>query len=328
MTSTPDLKFPATAVLGEAFRAYEDLAAASRALKSKYDRARNTALALGILAALAGVLASQLLGAAAKGLGIASAIFLALGGYVGKEFLTPSGETEWSKLRLRAETIKRDVWKAAMRVPPFDSSDAPSVLERELTAVSKPRPTVQAKSKRDPPPDCADIQKYLDRRVGDQVRFYRERADSHTRSLARLRRGVMLVGILAVVAGVLSSTLPKVAMFVSLLTTISGALVAVIQAGRLEAIVPLYRDTVSDLDLLVAKWTDEESRRAALPADQRWNAQVLLVMACEETMSRENSSWRTAWLDPAQLQASRDLLDKARAQAESAAGSKGSPKSG
>jgi hypothetical protein len=128
--------------------------------------------------------------------------------------------------------------------------------------------------------------------------------------------------MIAAATGVLGSVLPQAAALVSLLTTVCAALVALIQSSRIEALIPLYRDTASDLELLIAKWNDEGIRRVGQAADERHNAQVLLVMACEEAMSRENGSWRTAWLDPAQLQASREQLDKARAQAESTAAGK------
>ena len=154
-------------------------------------------------------------------------------------------------------------------------------------------------------------------RVREQIDYYRRTADTQARALARLRWGILLVGTLAVTAGALSPTFPWIGLLVSLLTTVSAALVALSQSARLEALIPLYRDTARDLELLVAKWEDALGTLAA-PAERR-QKDILLVVACEEAMSRENSSWRSTWLDPAQLQASHDALTKARAQAEGAA---------
>jgi hypothetical protein len=310
MPSGPGNTARPTEMLQSVWQEYRGWARTSRVLKVKQERTRNVALSLGVLGAACGTAAGAFQDvpwlelSSSRILAGGSAGFIAIAGYVGRELLTPDRETGWARSRIMAEALKREVWRYVMHVPPYDTSDPGTALRSRVsqffmnTGLQKLPPPEQPDSTS--PPEPAGVADYTAERVIEQIGFYEKRAREHQRKLGRNRLLIFVLGLTAVLFGLGGLADVGFAVWVPVITTASAALVALVQAGRLESIVPLYLDTATQLRFLKAAWMDGETSRADPSApgndDENRRAEAEYVENCEAVMATENDSWRVEWV--------------------------------
>lgn len=320
------------ATLEDVWRERDAWARAAREGKRKQESSRMAALTLGVAGALLGTVAgfaSSLDSPEGVGrtLGVLSAILIALGGYFGRELLTPERESRWARARLLVEAWKRECWRYVMGVPPYDGPSAHRELRTRVEEMARNRGLERPPTLREAlvePPSPASIGDYLDQRVLEQAEYYEQAAAGHRIQRDRLTRLTFVLGAAAVVLGIVGSALPSALAFVPVVTTATAAVVAWIQGNRVGATIPLYQETASQLRLLAAAWRDSESERAGLTEAERRAAEIQLVERCEEIMARENGAWRAEWLSEEKAQEAFEALGKV----EEAARGAGSPGGG
>ncbi len=303
------------AVIEETWREYKRWARTSRQGKAVQTRARNLSLSFGLAGAVLAVLSGSgyMEGIPAQVLAMASAFFIAVAGYLGRELLTPERETVWARCRMLAEALQRQVWLALMQVPPYRGDAAfAAVRERtkqlidgaDLSQVSQAEGATH-----EPLPQVAGVEDYIRLRLEDQSTFYRSAAGKLQKSLETWRRISLVLGIVAILLGVLGVKFSFLPLWVPVVTSMSAAVLALVQAGRFQSLTPLYQQTARQLELELAAWKDGEYD----------DASVFAAM-CEEIMARESESWRTEWLSKEARDASRQALARAQQAAVDVAG--------
>lgn len=306
-----------TETIALAWRRYRRWARTTEKLKHRYHRARSYALWLGVVGAGLGTLAGLLpeegtvVGVSCSllmsivAMGSAIAIFAA--GFIGREFLTPVNESAWVRTRLAGEATKREIHRALMRVPPYDGPDAAARLTKYTTSLRLDGVVLEDPDD-EPMPRLDGIEHYIQYRVKDQIRYYNSTADQHKIALARVRRALVVVGMLGGLMGLVGVAEGKAAALVPMFASISAALAALIQSYRYADLVGLYQDAAFELELLRAQWIDA--------GDSSQEVIVAFVTACEAAMERENSSWRAGWLDGDKKRERFEAIEKARGVAE------------
>ena len=151
------------ATLEDVWRERDAWALEARKAKKRQTKTRLAALSLGFTGALFGTIAGFVAGyalvppwdQASSVLGILSAIMIALGGYLGRELLTPDRETGWARARLLAEALQQECWRYQMRVPPYDGFRAHEALRARAEEMTRnrglERPPVKMDEEVEPP---------------------------------------------------------------------------------------------------------------------------------------------------------------------------------
>jgi len=322
-TTTPSNDRPAASIaeVWSQARAWDQT---SVKLKRSQNAVRGVALSFGLAGAACGTAVGlpyewSLFGAGGREiLAGAAAALVGLAGYIGRELLTPDRETEWSRSRLLAEALQREVWRALMRVSPYDAEGAGVALveraERYLENIGLPKaPVVEPDTS---VPAANTIEDYIAKRVRGQIGYYERTAARHQRRLGWYRRTTFLLGALAVLAGLGGMKEAGLALWVPVITTASAAVVALRQAGRLQDLVPLFQETAVQLRFLVARWEDEAALRsqwlASDETDKLREAESTFVNTCETILARENESWRAEWVTEETAKAVESALATAR----------------
>jgi hypothetical protein len=296
-----------SATLRDIWRERDAWAAASREGKETQRRARLAALSFATAGATVGTVASVWeFGPAAGGLdwidpalAILSAVLVALGGYFGRELLTPDRETAWARARLLVEALKRECWRYQMGVPPYDGAEPHAVLRARSEEMVRNRGLERPPVLPDAdvsPPDATTVDAYLETRVLGQARYYEASARRHRAERDRLNRLTFAFGALAVVLGVVGSRYPSALAFVPVITTVAAAFVAWIQTSRVGSMISLYQETATQLRMQTASWQDSAAARSSMSKDELRAAEIRLIENCEEVMARENGAWRAEWL--------------------------------
>ena len=300
------------ATLEDVWRERDAWALEAGAGKKRQTNARLAALCLGVTGAFLGTLAGLVSGfgadwsEAATALGISSAIMIAIGGYMGRELLTPERETGWARARLLAEALQRECWLYQMRVPPYDDERSHEALRARAEEMARnrglERPPVRIDAGVEPPV-AGTVEEYLEQRALKQASWYEKTSGKHRAERNRLNTVALSLGAGTVVLGIVgSSGLPASLAFVPVLTTATAACVAWIQGGRVGSMIPLYQETSSQLRFQATGWRDGVAQRAALSPEAGRAAETRLVENCEEIMARENGAWRAEWLSEEKVQ--------------------------
>jgi len=277
----------------EVWRQAEEWAAAADLGKRGMLRARGAAFVLGTVGAALGALGgSTLAGAptAARLLGLGSAVAVVLAGFIGREFLGESQELAWSRARILAEALRREVWLSLMRVPPYDGFEAADTILQTAERLQQNtglHRTARAHWEPAPFPEATTLTDYARLRLDGQIAYYGiswRRADRRTR---RWRAAAALLAGAATVLGLGVVTSPTLPAWVPVLTTAAAATAAHLRALRLEAVLPLFQEAEHQLRL----------KRAAFDGGHV-TQRAAFVHACEDIMSRENQSWRAEWKRP------------------------------
>jgi hypothetical protein len=141
----------------------------------------------------------------------------------------------------------------------------------------------------DLPKSEIDLNTYVINRVDKQISWLRRRAGDHARQAARLRGAEMTVGITGVVLSAAGAAFGEpvagtyLAPFIGVVTTVSAALIAHIEAGRYDFIAAMYRATAKRLE------NEQASHTPTTPLPD-------FVDKCEAILSTENSAWMAKFL--------------------------------
>jgi hypothetical protein len=284
-------------------------------LKAVQEKARWTVFALSILGALLAALASQIptetgsavLRHAHTALALLGALLLGLATFISSRLLSQTKTAAWVRARAASEALKREAFKFAARVEPYDEPDlakAEALLKIEYEKVNSAVEKV-AHPAADPgrpgsaPRALLTPGEYRNQRVLNQVqKFYRVKAAQYHKTSKTLKRAEFVLAIAAmivtVIAGALGKTLSvsgvafDIAALTAVLTTISGTILTHIEASRLDHLVDTYTATArrledQDLDF------DTASKDPAA-----WSK---FVNRCEEIIAAENASWVAKWAE-------------------------------
>ena len=281
----------------------------ANALKARYDGARRVCFALSITAALLAAIASQLpdpasdlsIGRVREWLSVLSAVLLSLVGLLTLRFIAGQN-TAWVRARSASEALKRIAWTYAAHATPYeDSSARDGQVAHDRQAIEsgiddllqfQVAPAGDANRSKTPQPSETTTRViYTKDRVLCQCNWYATRAAESKSAGATLRWcEFMLAAIAAVltaVIGVLGKT--KIATlpidFVALtgvITTVSGAVLAYIEASKLDFLVTAYRAASRQLTELLAAAPDDTA------SSDKWSDYVVKV---ENIMATENGAW-------------------------------------
>jgi hypothetical protein len=272
------------------------------ALKKRVEIARWATFAFSILGALLAAIASQLNDPPRMYFATAGAVLLAVLSFVKSRLLGGLQVTNWARARTASEALKREAYKYAASVTPYDDplkSDPALNTERErierdvddlltlAVSIAKGGSAPRGKLSRDD---------YVAGRVREQIdRYFLPKANANKRIAVTLRWaefGLALAAtIITAMVGVAGKELFGIKFdFVALtavLTTIAGAVLAHIEATRCDFLVMIYRATARRLSAEMANIGDVN----ALSAEQ-WSQ---FVNRCEAIISDENTSWAAKW---------------------------------
>jgi hypothetical protein len=182
-------------------------------------------------------------------------------------------------------------------VPPYVGAGAAEGLQQRVMALLQNTglaldPPAQ-KDDKDKPPAVSTIDEYVTKRIGDQIKYYRDTAKTYQAKSKKFQRGILWLGALGTLMSSVGAVEYHVASWVPVVTTATAALAAFIQASRIQGMLPLYQESASQLEIALAAWRDATRQQAA--DDQRRRDEIALVVRCEEIMGRESESWRAEW---------------------------------
>lgn len=274
-------------------------------LRQRIDRARRIALILAVATAILAVAAGQMAGlptpwGETPGWGKLLNFLAALTAGVGAWFARRTelgGIRTWATARAVSEGLKSEIYQCLAGGSTYLGSDAGQVLtqrchrllqeaHREDPGLERVTLGVTADDK--PLPPVRDGASYIEKRVNDQIDWYRGRAKDYEQRVRALRALAEVLGLLAVVAAAAGALLglQGVATWVPVITTITTALVAHVSASRYEEQVVDYLRTARALEEL------RDTRRSAGMGD------AAFIDACEAQLASENQAWRIGWTAP------------------------------
>jgi conflict system pore-forming effector with SLATT domain/uncharacterized protein DUF4231 len=283
------------------------------ALKARHEMARRLCFVLTIIAALLAAMASQLpdskmdpqLGNVRQWLSIGSAVLLALVALFTVRFVAGKSDA-WARARSASEALKRIAWTYAAKAAPYDD---PATRDNQVRddrqkiedGVDDLLAQQVAPSARDSsgssiqPSDSTTREDYVDKHARAQATWYAGKADKCHHAATVLRRYEFVLAVIATVLTAVIGLYGKTPVpmtkslsvdFVALtgvITTISGAIVAYIEASRLDFLVNAYRAAGRHLRDLLA------DTPAAGAACDVWSA---FVQKAENIMATENGAWQ------------------------------------
>jgi len=292
----PNSKFGVT--LDNVWADYRRCARRSRALKTKLDSVRISALVLVTLSGVLGLLSTQLPESLnpARIFSFASALAAAMGGYISAQALSFGLEREWVLSRGIAEALQSEAYLYLARVSPYASAQQVENDEALSQRAGEYRDRItlgaflrleDAERKQGLPEDWLTMDAYLKGRVLDQSEFYEKAAQRNSERVDRLRRATIVLGALAVVLGAAHGVykeLVGIAAWIPVVTSISGAVTTHLFASRFQFLAQTYETMVSRLNRLLESWG------RVPPADQP--AQMgAYVARFEEILLVENKQW-------------------------------------
>jgi hypothetical protein len=270
-------------------------------LKRRVEIARWVTFAFSILGALLAAIASQLNDPPRMYFALAGAALLAVVSFVTSTFL--GGDiTNWLRARTASEALKREAYKYATSVTPYDDPlkrDAALNMERdriERDVEDLLASAVSSAKAGSAPRDKLSRDEYLAGRVREQIdRYYLPRANANKKIAVSLRWAQFTLAMAATIITANVGVAGKepfgikfdFAALTAVLTTIAGAVLAHSEASRCDFLVMTYRATAKRLSAEMANAGDVN----ALSAEQ-WSE---FVNRCEAIISDENTSWAAKW---------------------------------
>ena len=281
----------------------QNWSATANALKSRYEKVRKVCFGLSIGAALLAATASQLgdegtVGSVRFGLTTTSAAFLGIVAFLTSRFLGGQNASNWIRARAASEALKRAAYTYSTQAAPYDNAADRSqklatdrqAIEAQVDALLPLQvPGTEGKT----PLENIPAADYITNRIEGQKTFY-ERKAKESQAKARTLRVIELT--LALVAAVITGIMGAVGKteisgipfdFIALtgvLTTLSGAILAYIEASKLDFIVTSYLVTARQLRELIPVGKNA----AANAPSPEWSDYVQKV---ETVLATENGAW-------------------------------------
>jgi len=283
----------ATGVNG-AWSAYRQCAATSAFYKSQLDLFTTTSLWLGISGAVLGTVAQLLspnpISSAAKALGIAGSLAIALAGFAAAQAVSGDKEKLWIRCRSTGEALKSTVYLYSASVPPFDAPNRGTALAQRVEKALRDLDGVALRPGRPdkPPPGALNITEYIAARVDDQIDYYTRSANKYQRK-ADFWRYCALAGAATGAGLAVVSAMFSLSPWVALLATVTTSITAYVKNHRYELLIGLYQATAMRLQLLKDQWLDS----GKTDADKA--ERDSLIQRCEETLALENGAWVAQW---------------------------------
>jgi hypothetical protein len=232
------------------------------------------------------------------GLATASAVFLAIVGFLTSRFLGGQNASNWIYARAASEALKRAAYTYAAQAAPYDNAaDRGQKLATDRQAIEAQVDNLLGEQVRGTegrtPLENVPAAEYIIKRVEAQKAYYEKKA-GESRTTARTLRAIEL--ILALVAAVITGVIGAYGKtniagvsfdFVALtgvLTTLSGAILAYIESSKLDFIVTSYLATARQLRELIPVG----NKIAANAPSPEWSDYVQKV---ETVLATENSAW-------------------------------------
>lgn len=288
---------------------YRMWAMTARRYKNEMARWRDIVLVLSIGGAILGMLSQQLRSSKelipwiSPALGLLSGAALGLAAYFTKEIFSPDREGRAVRARATAEALKSHAYLLATGVPPYDTIAAPEEMFTKIETIRKaadsvaPLTITEQEKTSGMPSAPMSIDDYIKQRVDDQITYYSNQATANNKKLTTGRRLSFILGAVAVLLGLVAATNPSIAGWIAVIGTITAAIAARQYAARYQFLIISYHAAAEKLEALKARWAIERKTGAA--ADQRF------ILACEETISAENSGWMAEWTKTGHKEAQR-----------------------
>jgi hypothetical protein len=207
----------------------------------------------------------------------------------------------WVRARAAAEALKREAFRSAAKAQPYDIPTADELLKKERERIEGPLADlsdrqVQAPREGSAPRGALSAEQYRERRVREQIDWYTSKAHRYRKVATRLRWTEFTLALAATIITALAGALGKkfeigpmqfdVAALTAVLTTVSGAILAHIEASRYQHLVTSYLATAARLE-------DLDTEYDAARADAgTWSE---FVNRCEDIIAAENNSWVAKW---------------------------------
>jgi hypothetical protein len=265
-------------------------------LRKAYGNARVAVFGLSIAAALLAAISSQQPeGTARTALAVISAVCLAIVSFLTARLLDTRHATAWVRARAASEALKREGYKSAVRAAPYDDpATSAERLRREAQKIEADvddliglQVTLGPSSQ---PTDVIAPEVYITERLGGQIKFYEKKATESQAAARKLRRIEFVLALATTIITALVGILPKgsfggfdLVALTAVLTTLSGAILAHIEASRYDFTVASYRATARRLK-------DQRDNPPPNPeaGTPDWSA---FVDRCESILQTENSGW-------------------------------------
>jgi hypothetical protein len=273
-------------------------------LKGRLDKVRWLVFGLAIAGALLAALASQTEARSLHGILTAlGTVLLAAGTFISARLLRDTEVQAWVKARIASEALKREAYKYAAGARPYDAADADKTLDKERDEIEKNVDDIvpfEPTSPGSAPTAPLTPQKYRQERVLGQIEgFYRRRAKEYQPIVSGLRWTEFTLALTATIITALAGVVGKfplvagirfdLAALTAVLTTISGAILAHIEASRYQYLITSY---------LAAARRLEETDTDFPSASTNPNAWSDYVNKCEDIIATENNSWVARWMKP------------------------------
>ncbi|HEX7318136.1 MAG TPA: DUF4231 domain-containing protein [Pyrinomonadaceae bacterium] len=272
---------------------------------ARHQRAMNSwrlrVLLLGVGAALLGALSDPralpwregwpTLGLPRSTFGVVGGLLLGLAAILTRELLGPERESRWLRARAAAEAFKRESYLLATGAPPYDGPLTRAQLDRGrgiLAGVGdlQEEPVAEEERLKGLPPRPLSVDKYIELRLDDQIRYYRGKAGEHGAVVGRVRTLTLALGVAAFILGAMGGGGSGVWLVV--ITTVTASLAAYLYANRLQYLVGSYTAAARNLDALRVGWQTFGDEADDAERDR-------FIIDCEAVLSAESQSWIAEW---------------------------------
>jgi hypothetical protein len=277
--------------------------ATSKNLKDELSRARLTAFALTIVGASAATVAGQIAAEHStlrNSFAAAGAVALAVVSLITGRFLAADRVGSWVKVRAAVEALKREAFRYAAEVKPYDDpATAAGILDEARRRIDADLDAIvpsDAKGPGSAPRKLLTPEEYRVQRVQGQIGWFKTESVQAVRKAKKLRWAEFLLALAATVITALSTITGKqiplvginfdIAALTALFTTLGGAILAHIEASRFDYLATSYAATgrrLEDLDVGFNK---------ARAKPDTWSD---FVNHAEDILATENQSWIAKW---------------------------------
>jgi hypothetical protein len=270
-------------------------------LKARHETVRAIVFALSTSAALLASISSQLDGRPRQVLAVLSTVCMGVVSFLAARLLDSSHSQAWVRARAASEALKQHAYRRAALADPYDNpATADTLLIGEAAKILADVDDLSMQQadtgSSSAPIDVISTADYVDKRVTGQAEWHEQQAVLARKSARRWRAielGLaLLTAVITAVVGALDKNQLGWFDFVALtavLTTLSGTILAYIEASRYDFIVSTYRATARRLRI------EESTAPSATPPAPEWSA---FVNRCESILQDQNNSWVAKFSQP------------------------------